>query len=204
MTAVIYPVILPVPAEVQHLPPKQRVQSLSDCARQALALSAERLGVRLGPLDKDDRGAPIPCHGHFWSLSHKPDYVGGVVAPAAIGLDIERLRPCSAGLRRKTADAAEWALMGHDDLQTTFFRYWTAKEAVLKTRGEGLRDLSRCRIDHILGPTRLRVDYAGKTWTVEHFFFEGHVAAVAAGRFRVEWTLAHPGANAGSPQGRFS
>jgi 4'-phosphopantetheinyl transferase len=169
------------------------VQSLSDCARQALALSAERLGVRLGPLEKDDRGAPIPCHGNFWSLSHKPDYVGGVVAPAAIGLDIERLRPCSAGLRRKTADAAEWALMSHGDAQTTFFRYWTAKEAVLKARGEGLRDLSRCRIAHILDPTRLRVDYAGKTWTVEHFFFEGHVAAIAAGGLGVEWTLACPG-----------
>jgi len=193
MPAVIYPVILPVPAEVQHLPPKQRVQSLSACARQALALSAERLGVRLGPLEKDDRVAPIPCDGNFWSLSHKPDYVGGVVAPAAIGLDIERLRPCSAGLRRKTADAAEWALMGHGDVQTTFFRYWTAKEAVLKARGEGLRDLSRCRIAHILDPTRLRVDYAGKTWTVEHFFFEGHVAAVAAGGFHVEWTLTRPG-----------
>jgi 4'-phosphopantetheinyl transferase len=193
MSAVIYPVILPVPAEVQHLPPRQRVQSLSACARQALARSAERLGVRLGPLEKDDRGAPIPCDGNFWSLSHKPDYVGGVVAPAAIGLDIERLRPCSAGLRRKTADAAEWALMGHGDVQTTFFRYWTAKEAVLKARGEGLRDLSRCRIAHIFDPTRLRVDYAGKTWTVEHFFFEGHVAAIAAGGLRVEWTLARPG-----------
>jgi len=193
MPAVIYPVILPVPAEVQHLPPRQLVQSLSDCARQALALSAERLGVRLGPLEKDDRGSPIPCHGNFWSLSHKPDYVGGVVAPAAIGLDIERLRPCSAGLRRKTADAAEWALMSHGDVQTTFFRYWTAKEAVLKARGEGLRDLSRCRIAHILDPTRLLVDYAGKTWTVEHFFFEGHVAAIAAGGLGVEWTLARPG-----------
>ena len=193
MPAVIYPVILPVPAELQHLPPRQRVRSLSDCARQALALSAERLGVRLGPLEKDDRGAPVPCDGNFWSLSHKPDYVGGVVAPAAIGLDIEKLRPCSAGLRRKTADAAEWALMGQGDVQTTFFRYWTAKEAVLKARGEGLRDLSRCRIAHILDPTRLRVDYAGKTWTVEHFFFEGHVAAVAAGGLRVEWTLARTG-----------
>lgn len=193
MPAVIYPVILPVPAEVQHLPPRQRVQSLSDCARQALALSAERLGVRLGPLEKDDRGSPIPCHGNFWSLSHKPDYVGGVVAPAAIGLDIEKLRPCSAGLRRKTADAAEWALMSHGDVQTTFFRYWTAKEAVLKARGEGLRDLSRCRIAHILDPTRLRVDYAGETWTVEHFFFEGHVAAITAGGLGVEWTLARPG-----------
>jgi 4'-phosphopantetheinyl transferase len=193
MPAVIYPVILPVPAEVKQLPPKQRVQSLSDCARQALALSAGRLGIRLGPLEKDDRGAPIPCHGNFWSLSHKPDYVGGVVAPAAIGLDIEKLRPCSPALRRKAADAAEWVLMGHGDVQTTFFRYWTAKEAVLKARGEGLRDLSRCRIDHILDPTHLRVDYAGKTWTVEHFFFEGHVAAIAAGGFRVEWTLARPG-----------
>jgi len=193
MSAVIYPVILPVPAEVRQLPPKQRVRSLSGCARQALALSAGRLGVRLGALEKDDRGAPIPCHGHFWSLSHKPDYVGGVVAPAAIGLDIERLRPCSAGLRRKTANAAEWALLGSGDVQTTFFRYWTAKEAVLKVRGEGLRDLSRCRIDRILDPTHLRVDYAGETWTVEHFFFEDHVAAVAAVGFRVEWTLARPG-----------
>jgi 4'-phosphopantetheinyl transferase len=192
MTAVIYPVILPVPPEVQRLRPKQRVQSLSDCARQALALSAERLGVRLGPLEKDDRGAPVPCRGNFWSLSHKPDYVGGVVAPAAIGLDIERLRPCSAGLRCKTADVAEWA-PGPRRFQTTFFRYWTAKEAVLKARGEGLRDLSRCRIDHILDPAHLRVDYAGETWTVEHFFFEGHVAAVAAGGFRVEWTLARSG-----------
>jgi 4'-phosphopantetheinyl transferase len=193
MTAVIYPVILPVPAEVHYLPPRQRVRSLSDCARQALALSADRLGVRLGPLEKDDRGAPIPCHGHFWSLSHKPDYVGGVVAPAPIGLDIERLRPCSAGLRRKTAGAAEWALMGRGDVQTTFFRYWTAKEAVLKIRGEGLRDLSRCRIELILDPTHLRVDYAGESWTVEHFFFEGHVAAVAGVGFRLEWTLARPG-----------
>jgi 4'-phosphopantetheinyl transferase len=193
MTAVVYPVILPVPAEVLHLSPKQRVKSLSELARQALALSAGRLGVRLGALEKDDRGAPIPSHGNFWSLSHKPDYVGGVVAPAAIGLDIERLRPCSPGLRRKTADAAEWALMGHGDVQTTFFRYWTAKEAVLKVRGEGLRDLSRCRIEYILDATHLRVDYAGKTWSVEHFFFEGHVAAVAGGGFRVEWTLARPG-----------
>jgi 4'-phosphopantetheinyl transferase len=193
MAAVIYPVILPVPAEVRQLAPKQRVRSLSGCARQALALSAGRLGVRLGPLEKDERGAPIPCDGNFWSLSHKPDYVGGVVAPAAIGLDIERLRPCSAGLRRKTATAAEWALMGRDDLQTAFFRCWTAKEAVLKVRGEGLRDLCRCRIEHILDSTRLRVDYAGESWTVEHFFFEGHVAAVAAVGFRVEWTLARPG-----------
>jgi hypothetical protein len=37
------------------------------------------------------------------------------------------------------------------------------------------------------------VDYAGKTWTVEHFFFEGHVAAIAAGGLHVEWTLARPG-----------
>jgi len=189
----IYPVILSVPPDARGLPPKRRVQFLSRHAREALRLSAERMHVELGPLEKDARGAPLPFDGNFWSLTHKPEYVGGVVAPEVVGLDLEQVRPCSPALLRKTASKQEWALAEGSESPQTFFRYWTAKEAVLKTRGEGLRDLSRCRIDHILGPTRLRVGYAGKTWTVEHFFFEGHVAAVAAGRFRVEWTLAHPG-----------
>ncbi len=188
-TITIYPVILPVPPEARSLPPRRRVQFLSRHAREALRLSAERMHVELGPLEKDARGAPLPFDGNFWSLTHKPDYVGGVVAPATVGIDLEQLRPCPAGLFRKTASAQEWALAADSDDQRIFFRYWTAKEAVLKTGGEGIKDLSRCRIARIESDARLYVDYAGVTWPVDQFFFDGHVASVANSGFRPEWLL---------------
>ena len=188
-TTTIYPVILPVPPDAQDLTPRQRVPFLSRYARQALSLSAERLGVELGALQKDPRGAPLPFEDHFWSLTHKPKYVGAAVAPAVVGIDLEQVRPCSAGLFEKTASESEWELAAGEDSLQTFFRYWTAKEAVLKTGGEGIKDLSRCRIVRIDSGSRLRVDYAGRIWPVDQFFFDGHVASVANSGFRVEWVL---------------
>jgi 4'-phosphopantetheinyl transferase len=185
----IYPVILPVPPEARSLPPRRRVQFLSRHAREALRLSADRMHVELGPLAKDDRGAPLPFNGNFWSLTHKPAYVAGVVAPTVVGLDLEQVRPCSPALFRKTASAPEWSLPGGGDDPLTFFRYWTAKEAVLKTGGEGIKDLSRCRIARIESGTRLYVDYAGVSWPVDQFYFDGHVASVANSGFRPEWLL---------------
>lgn len=189
MTPTIYPVILPVPAEGRSLPPKERVRFLSRHAREALRLSAERLNVLLGPLEKDARGAPIPSNGHFWSITHSTHYVAGVAAPAAVGIDLERIRPVSEGMSRMAAGESEWALAGVD-LELAFFRFWTAKEAVLKTRGEGIKDLSRCRIVRISDSAHLQVDYTGERWPVEQLFFDGHVAALAVQRLRVEWTFA--------------
>jgi 4'-phosphopantetheinyl transferase len=185
----IYPVILPVRPEARELPPRERVQALSRRAREALALSAERLGVALGPLEKDARGAPLPCAGWFWSLTHKPLYVGGVVAPHPVGVDLEQVRPVSPGLYRKTATPQEWALDDAADRPISFFRFWTAKEAVLKTGGEGIKELSRCRVVRVESAARLLVDYAGRGWTVDQVVFDGHVAAVAGGGHRVEWTM---------------
>jgi 4'-phosphopantetheinyl transferase len=185
----IYPVILPVPPEAQELTPRRRVQFLSRHAREALRISAERMHVELGPLEKDPRGAPLPFDGHFWSLTHKPDYVAGVIAPAVVGIDLEKIRPCSAALFRKTASEDEWALAAGGDRQQTFFRYWTAKEAVLKTGGEGIRDLTRCRVTGIANDSRLYVDYAGRNWPVDQLYFNGHVASVANPGCRVQWLL---------------
>jgi 4'-phosphopantetheinyl transferase len=154
-----------------------------------LKVSAQRLGIELGALQKDPRGAPLPFEDHFWSLTHKPKYVGAAVAPAVVGIDLEQVRPCSAGLFEKTASESEWELAAGEDSLQTFFRYWTAKEAVLKTGGEGIKDLSRCRIVRIDSGSRLRVDYAGRIWPVDQFFFDGHVASVANSGFRVEWVL---------------
>jgi 4'-phosphopantetheinyl transferase len=185
----IYPVILLVPPDARELTPRRRAQFLSRHAREALRISAERMHVELGPLEKDPRGAPLPFSGHFWSLTHKPDYVAGVVAPAVVGIDLEKIRSCSAALFRKTASEEEWALMPGGDREQAFFRYWTAKEAVLKTGGEGIKDLSRCRITRIAGDSRLFLDYAGCTWPVDQFYFDGHVASVANGGCRVKWLL---------------
>jgi 4'-phosphopantetheinyl transferase len=192
MTLTIYPVILPVPSHGRELPPQRRVSFLSLHAREALRRSAERLNIPLGPLAKNERGAPLPFDGHFWSLTHKPRYVGGVVAPEIVGLDLEAVRPCSAALFRKTAGDVEWALLGHEEPERAFFRVWTAKEAVLKTGGEGLKDLSRCRLAGVLDEARLLVDYGGRTWTVKQHIFDGHVASVAVSGLRVKWVVSAP------------
>jgi 4'-phosphopantetheinyl transferase len=189
ITPAIHPVILPVPADARDLPPPRKVRFLSRHAREALRRSAERMQVELGPLEKDPRGAPLPFRGNFWSVTHKPEYVGGVLAPSPVGLDLEKIRPCSEALFRKTASKEEWALAGRSDREQLFFRYWTAKEAVLKTSGEGIRDLSRCRIRKVLDDAHLLVDYGGIVWPVEQIFFDGHVASVASRGIRLEWIL---------------
>jgi 4'-phosphopantetheinyl transferase len=186
-TPTIYPVILRVASDARPLSPRCRVRYLSRHAREALRRSAERLQVELGTLEKDPRGAPLPFRGHYWSVTHKPEYVGGVLAPSPVGLDIEKIRPCSEALFRKTASEEEWALANRSDLDRLFFRYWTAKEAVLKTGGEGIKGLSRCRIRQVIDASHLLVDYAGCNWTVEQVFFDGHLAAAASQGVRLEW-----------------
>jgi 4'-phosphopantetheinyl transferase len=184
----LYPVILAVPDAVKELTPKERVQFLSRQARQALKMSAEKSGIRLNALEQDERHAPLPSNGTYWSISHKNEYVGGVVSPLPTGIDIEKISSRAKSLFRKTADDAEWALA--DKTFTTFFRYWTAKEAVLKAAGIGLRDLSKCRITGVPGANHLDLVYDGSDWRVEHHFFDNHIASIVKNDFSIEWTIA--------------
>jgi len=185
---VIYPVILSVSAGAKELTRRARVKYLSRHARRALEISAEKSGIKLGELIKEDNGSPLPFDGNYWSVTHKPEYVGGVIASELIGIDIEKIRPCSKALFKKTADDREWALSDTDPL-TLFFRYWTSKEAVLKAGGKGLTDLSNCRIVQITDDNNLIIKYKNRKWFVEHFFFKGHVASVIKTASRIEWTI---------------
>jgi 4'-phosphopantetheinyl transferase len=185
---VIYPVILAVPDAIKALTPKERVKFLSRHARRALEMSAEKSRVRLDALAQDERNAPLPFNGTYWSITHKNEYVGGVVCPSPTGIDIEKICPRAKSLFRKTADEAEWALA--DKTFTTFFRYWTAKEAVLKTAGIGLRDLSKCRIRRVRDPHHLDLAYDGNNWRIEHHFFNNHIASIVKNDFLIEWTVA--------------
>jgi 4'-phosphopantetheinyl transferase len=183
----IYPVILRVPEAKRGLKGREKVRYLSRYAREALAMSAEKFGVRLGELLKNDNGAPLTANGVCWSLSHKQTYVTGVVAPKKIGIDLEEIHPCAEKLFHKIALPEEWSLADADVL--TFFRYWTSKEAVLKTAGTGMKDLSKCRIRRILNRENLVVDYLNREWIVEHLYFDKHIASIVKNDFSVKWMV---------------
>lgn len=184
----LYPVILPVPEAEQRLKGRDKVQALSRLARVALMQSCEKSGLRLNRLPKNDQGAPLPVNGVHWSLTHKSDMVGGVVAPLPVGMDLETIRPVNDALMNKVAAEAEWRLV-EGDRQRNFFRFWTAKEAVLKAVGKGIGGLSRCRVTAVVDDHRLVLTYEGIDWPVVLFWFECHVAAITPHHLEVCWTL---------------
>jgi 4'-phosphopantetheinyl transferase len=187
---ILHPVILPVPEQVQKYKPKDRVLYLSRHARRALERSAVKSGILPGELLKDENGMPLPFDGTFWSITHKTQYVAGVVAPKPIGIDIERIRDFSQGLFRKTAADREWALVNTEGKSLlTFFRFWTSKEAVLKATGIGIKDLLKCQVCQILDDRHLIIHYEGKDWLIEHFFYDRHIASIVQNNFHIDWAI---------------
>lgn len=183
----LHPVILAVPETINDLKPKERVTFLSRHARRALTISAEKSRIIIGELVQDERNAPLPFSGTFWSITHKTQYVGGVVAPSQIGIDIEKMYTRTESLYRKTASEAEWALA--DRSLNTFFRYWTSKEAVLKAAGSGLKDLSKCRVIRIYDDHHLEIEYETQKWRIAHTYFEDHIASIVQNDFKINWTI---------------
>jgi 4'-phosphopantetheinyl transferase len=184
----LFPVILSVPQKKQQLKGRERVAFLSRLARCAVERSSQKTGSPIGCLKKDGKGAPIPSGVVHWSISHKPEYVIGVVSPIKIGIDIEKFRPYSQGLEKKVADLQEWEL-SNSDRSELLFRYWTAKEAVLKSEGMGLSGLSACKVVKVIDKTNLIVSFQNKNRVIEHYFFKNHVAAIVKDQYRVEWTV---------------
>jgi 4'-phosphopantetheinyl transferase len=182
-------VILAVPETARTLPPRERVAFLSRHARKALQISAAASNLTIGAALKDREGRPQPVKGVYWSLTHKPAYVGAIVARRHVGIDIETIvRRKTEALFDKVADSDEWALIGSRSWEG-FHRYWTAKEAVLKADGCGLEGLSRCRVAAIPDAKSLIVQIKRRKMIVEHFYFDGHIASVAKSAGTVRWTL---------------
>ena len=183
----LYPVIMAVPETVKELTPKERVKFLSRQARRALEISAEKSKVRLGKLEQDERNAPLPFDRIYWSITHKAEYVGGVIAPYPIGIDIEKICWRTEALFQKTATETEWSLA--DKTFETFFRYWTAKEAVLKAAGIGLKALSKCRIIRVPDKRHLDVEYDANTYRIQHHYYNDHIASIVKNSFEIDWTI---------------
>ena len=152
-------------------------------------MSAQKSEVKIGSLRKDADGVPLPSDGIYWSLTHKPKYVGAVVGSTRVGIDLENIRSRSEVLFKRTADEDEWAL-GENRSWELFYRYWTSKEAVVKAVGSGiLKDLSECRVVEIIDQNNLVINYREKRWHIEHFYFNNHVASVVKNSLTINWTI---------------
>jgi 4'-phosphopantetheinyl transferase len=184
----IHPVILAVPEKDRHLTGRDRVANLSNLARQALAMSAEKSNIRMGDLLKNNDGVPLPFGGQYWSLTHKPKYVGAVISRQETGIDIEEVKPVSDAMFRRVGGDNEWRLAPDDSLKT-FFRYWTAKEAVLKVVGIGMSGLSRCTVVQITDRQHIALTYEDRSFLVEQLYFDGHIAAVIQNDFEIAWSI---------------
>ena len=173
----LYPVVRAVPPAGRNLSGKAQVDFLRRYARQAVAHSARSLDLSIDVFNTDEKGAPLPADGVYWSLSHKPDYVAGIAARHPTGIDIEKIRPVGRRLFAKVIDESERKLLDGDP-NFLFFRFWTAKEVVLKRMGIGLAGLSKCRVHAVTDDRRLIVTYEKERFEVAQTFFDGHVAAV--------------------------
>jgi 4'-phosphopantetheinyl transferase len=189
---IIHPVIWPVPLAEQQLKMRAKVTALRSQARLALERSAQFSGLRMGTLEQAQNGAPLPSNGIHWSLSHKNIYVAAVAALMPVGIDIEQIAPVSDGVAKRLAGDSEWELAPVRDLYL-FFRYWTAKEAVLKAVGAGLTGLEKCRVEAIPDDLHLRLSYEGRFWSVTHHWVAPeHLVSVTSDDVDIQWHVSLP------------
>jgi 4'-phosphopantetheinyl transferase len=184
----LYPVVMPVGAAVQRLSGRDKVAALSEYARAALRVSADRAGIALGELDQDDEGVPLTSGDYAWSVSHKPRYAAAVVGQGAVGIDIEEIRPRRKDIFPYVASDAEWALFGGKSWDS-LYRCWTAKEAVVKSAGIGLAGLKSCRVLDVPDGASVTLCFEKRRYDIAQLHHDGHVVAVLQDGHRLEWVV---------------
>lgn len=147
-------------------------------ARAALVRCAEFARAPTEGWRQDEHDRPVSNGGFHWSIAHKRACVAAAISNGAVGVDIERVKPRTAGHFDEIAAPTEWSIIG-GRRALSFFLLWTAKESVLKLVGAGMAGWDDCRLTERIDPRRTRVKYRNELHMVEHFELEGHVAAVA-------------------------
>jgi len=194
----LFAVVMPIEEAAHSLPGKERVERLSRLARQALRVSAEKSGAVLGELRKDADDVPCQCQGWYWSVSHKPKCVAGVVGAERVGIDLEEVKPRDEGLFRLVASDEEWDMVGKS--WANFFRYWTAKEAVLKAAGIGIGGLKACTVAEVPDDRDLLLRYGGRMYAVEQMYYNSHIISVLKNGNRVDWVVAESAGDSASAE----
>lgn len=126
---------------------KRRAEHEAGLSLLACALE-ERYGIsgeesRFLRLRKGSHGKPYLAEKpriHF-NISHSGCLAACAVGDAALGIDVERIRPLSDGLAKRVLSSEELeqlAKEASERRQEMFYRFWTLKESYLKARGWGL------------------------------------------------------------------
>ncbi len=117
----------------------------SRAAQALLEQAMLRLDITPWVPEKDSRGMPLPRDGWYVSKSHCSDMLAVAIARCPLGVDVEPIRLARVSGWHRVINETENALLGEVNA-LSFTRLWTAKEAVLKISGQGIGDLSKCRL----------------------------------------------------------
>lgn len=194
----LHVVIQKVATGLDAQPIPERMETLSLLARQTARASAGLSRLELPEFPKSEKGVPLPCGDVYWSLTHKPAYVGGVAALAPVGVDLEFMRPIAMKIYDRIATNKEWQLAINAGLDSRrgFFMFWTAKEALLKRLGvrQGFyKGLTDCLVEEINDDNTMTIlSCDRKFYQVRYFEFDGHLAAICADNDNVDWHLLTP------------
>jgi 4'-phosphopantetheinyl transferase len=166
----------------------------TDLSRRGTLLEARRRGplVReeaariagLPPhleLARNEKGAPIPVEGWYWSNSNTTGLACALVAPMPVGIDTEwtkRPRFEAARERFDRSDPGELDRLGGRG-RPEVLRLWTAKEAVLKLTGIGIADLGRTSLIEVRDRETLRLELRGTRYDVHLSSWGEHLISVA-------------------------
>lgn len=155
-------------------------------AAAALGRSAALSGAPPHGYRKSEEGAPLVNDGWHWSVSHKRHWAAAIVARERVGIDVEAIVPRSEDHFNEIATPAEWACFSARD-PLTFFRVWTAKEAVVKSAGFGVGRMDACRITSVPQIDMLHAELDGVALQVVHFGIDEHLASVACIAGAITW-----------------
>lgn len=107
------------------------------------------------PFTKGDKGKPHPegINGTHFNVSHSGHWVVVATSPAAVGVDVERMRRVPEGVAYRFFSEPEkqWLDQAGNEFEKAhiFFTLWTLKESFLKAIGKGLtKSLSTFTVQH--------------------------------------------------------
>ena len=127
-----------------------------DAAYQFLSLKYREIRGVPAPMDsimQNPNGKPYFSDdpGFQFSISHSGDWAVVAVSDVSVGVDIQLKKPISLKLAGRFFTKNEQRLLASlegEEYNDTFYRIWTAKEAICKVRGDSLV-MILCRTDTV-------------------------------------------------------